>query len=68
MGKMDPHFTSDQLKEAIVDYKKRKADGQVETYDASELKKELGGESLGNNLGLTDREKGLQKVKKRSYF
>merc|ERR1719382_285550 len=53
MGKMDPHFTSDQLKNAIVDFKKREKEGRLETYDKSDLKKELGGEELGFNLGLS---------------
>ena len=37
MGKMDPHFTSDQMKEQIVDYKKRKEQGQVESFEGSEV-------------------------------
>ena len=53
MGKMDPYFTSDQLKEAIVSFNQRKQEGTLETYETSELKKELGGEELGNNLGLS---------------
>ena len=39
MGKMDPYFTSDQLKEAIVSFKERQANGKIETYDESDLKK-----------------------------
>ena len=53
MGKMDPYFTSDQLKEAIADFRAREEIGKVETYDKSELKKELGGEELGYNIGLS---------------
>ena len=53
MGKMDPYFSSDQLKSAIVDFKTRQQEGKIETYDTSELKKELGGESLSYNLGLS---------------
>ena len=53
MGKMDAGYTSDGLKNHIVDFKKRKNDGLVETYDNSELKKELGGEALGYNRGLS---------------
>ena len=37
MGKMDPYFTSDALKEQIVDFNKRKEQGQAETYEGSEL-------------------------------
>ena len=37
MGKMDPHFTSDQMKEQIVNYKKRKEQGQVEAFEGSEV-------------------------------
>ncbi len=57
MGKMDPYFTSDQVKEAIVDFKLRNQDGKVETYDKSALKAELGGEALGFNLGLSPTKK-----------
>ena len=53
MGKMDPYFTSDQLKDAIINFRKREREGQAETYDKSDLKKELGGESLGYNLGIS---------------
>ena len=53
MGKMDPYFTSDQLKEAIVDFRAREEIGKVETYDKSALKKELSGEELGYNIGLS---------------
>ena len=69
MGKMDPYFTSDQLKEAIVSFKQRKQDGTLETYDESELKKELGGEELGQNLGLSSSmKKSADQGKRRSYF
>ena len=53
LGKMDAGYTSDGLKNHIVDFKKRKEQGLVETYDGSELKKELGGEALNYNHGLS---------------
>ena len=72
MGKMDPFFTSDQLKEQIVDFNKRKESGKLETYDTSDLKKELGGEELGHNIGLSPSLKAADKVasgtSRRSYF
>ena len=52
LGKMDPGFTSDALKYQIVDFRKRKEEGLVETYDESSLKKELG-EELFDNKGLS---------------
>ena len=39
LGKMDAGYTSDSLKNHIVDFKKRKEQGLVETYDASELRR-----------------------------
>ena len=75
MGKMDPYFTSDQLKEGIVNFRKREREGQAETYDKSDLKKELGGESLGYNLGISPSASSSKKPKfteggkqKRSMF
>ena len=69
MGKMDPYFTSDQLKEAIVDFRAREEMGKIETYDKSELKKELGGEELGYNIGLSPSLKAEKpSPNRRSYF
>ena len=53
LGKMDPHYTSDGLKNHILDYNRRKSSGDVETYEGSELQKELGGEALAFNYGLS---------------
>lgn len=52
LGKMDVEFTSDNLKQQIVDFKRRDKLGQVERYEGSQAQKELGGESLDSNLGL----------------
>ena len=67
MGKMDPYFTSDALKEQIVDYNKRKQQGQVETYEGSEIHKKLG-ESLFENRGTVKKKTKEASPKVRSYF
>ena len=52
MGKMEVEITSDNLKKQIIDFRNRDKQGLVERYDNSQLKKDLGGESLYTNLGV----------------
>ena len=48
MGRMDAGFQSDELKRQIRSFKKRKAEGQVETYEArTGLKVDDGTKGLG---------------------
>lgn len=66
MGKMDSGFTSDNLKHAVIDYRRRQQDGDIETYEKGELYKELG-ESLRDNKGVAKKQPEMSKPK-RSYF
>ena len=73
MGKMDPTFSSDELKAQIVDFRRRKENNEVEIYDLSELKKELGGEELHSNKGVaknlvSSKYENSGKGARRSYF
>ena len=69
LGKMDPGFTSDDVRKQIIDFKKRQQSGLVETYDTSELKKELGGEELFANKGVSpSQKKQMEGPKRRSYI
>ena len=48
---MDVEITSDNLKQQIIDFKKREKQGLIERYEGSEAQTELGGEALNSNLG-----------------
>ena len=61
LAKMDPNINSDNLRQVIVDYKKRKASGLVEQFEGSEAQKALGGEGLCDNRGTFSKE-ALAKV------
>ena len=61
LGTMDVGMTSDNLKRSIVEFNRRKATGENETFDNSELRQILG-EGLRDNKGLSK-----QKVEEPAY-
>lgn len=57
---MDVDITSDNLKRQIIDFRSRDQQGLVERYDNSQLKKDLGGESLYTNLGVAKKSEDVE--------